>query len=240
VTVASLHVGGDQAFSLAQTFASTLQAGLRPEPYDRSSVQLLARMQQPDGSWRYGPDRVPMQSGAITSTALAARVLKAASAEAGAPDEYRGRVARARAWLVASAPRNTDDAAYRLLGLRWLDAEPALVKEAAATLARQQLASGGWAQVDGLNPDAYATGLALVALHEGGGLSGSDPVYRRGARYLLRNQYPDGSWLVHKRSVPVNRYFESGFPHGKFQFSSFMGTAWATMALMYAQPDKRS
>ena len=29
-------------------------------------------------------------------------------------------------------------------------------------------------------------------------------------------------------------YFESGFPHGFHQFSSFAGTAWATMALMYA------
>jgi hypothetical protein len=35
-------------------------------------------------------------------------------------------------------------------------------------------------------------------------------------------------------------YFESGFPYGKHQFSSFTGTAWATMALMYAsQPEEK-
>jgi hypothetical protein len=38
---------------------------------------------------------------------------------------------------------------------------------------------------------------------------------------------------VHKRAVPVNAYFESGFPHGKFQFISYTGTCWATMALSY-------
>jgi hypothetical protein len=238
VTLASMHLGGDQAYNLALSFASALDAGVRREPHDRSSMSLLARMQQPDGSWRYGPDRVPTQSGDITSTALAGRALDMFARKSGQGD-FRARVERARAYLVASVPKTTDDAAYRLLGLRWLGAEPARIAEAAAALARRQLAGGGWAQIDGLNPDAYATGLALCALHEGSGMEGSHPVYRRGLAYLLASQDPDGSWLVHKRSVPVNRYFESGFPHGKFQFSSFVGTAWATMALMYGQPPQK-
>jgi hypothetical protein len=239
VAVASLYVGGDQAFSLANSFAGALDAGLPRHRFDRASVRLLARMQQPDGSWRHGPDRVPMQSGDIPSTAMAARVLKAYAAEVGPASrrEFAGRVERAQAWLVARAPKNSDDAAFKLLGLRWLGADQALVSQAAAALASRQLPGGGWAQLDGLNPDAYATGQALVALAEGSGMRGSDPVYRRGMGYLLSTQDPDGSWLVHKRSVPVNRYFESGFPHGKFQFTSFLGTAWAAMALMYGQPD---
>jgi N-acyl-D-amino-acid deacylase len=53
-------------------------------------------------------------------------------------------------------------------------------------------------------------------------------------RYLLETQEPDGSWLVHKRAVPINGHVESGFPHGKFQFISYAGTCWATMALSYA------
>jgi hypothetical protein len=237
VAVASQYVGGDEAFTLALSLSSALEAGLRRYPYDRSTALLMARMQQPDGSWRHGPDRVPMQSGDITSTALAARVLRAFPAKV-QQDDLAGRVARARAWLVTSVPKTTDDAAFRLLGLRWLDAGPALLAAATATLESRQLTGGGWSQIDGLNPDAYATGLALVALHEGANVPGSHPAYRKGVEYLLRTQYPDGSWLVHKRSVPVNKYFESGFPHGKFQFSSFVGTAWATMALMYEQPDK--
>jgi hypothetical protein len=232
-----------------------IDAGLRSHGFDRATVRLLAAMQQPDGSWRHGPDRVPMQSGDIPSTAMAARVLKAFAAEdrndvrkearreAGkdvrkeAPHaDFAGRIERAKAWLVASMPQNLDDAAFRLLGLRWLGAEQAMIDVASAALRRRQLSGGGWAQVEGLNPDAYATGLALVALAEGAGMGGSDPVYRRGMAYLLSTQETDGSWLVHKRSVPVNRYFESGFPHGKFQFTSFLGTAWASMALMYGQP----
>ena len=47
-------------------------------------------------------------------------------------------------------------------------------------------------------------------------------------------QAADGSWHVKSRSIWLQPYFESGFPHGKFQFISFAGTCWATMALMYA------
>ena len=75
VAIASLYIGGDQAFSLAQTFASALDADLQRQADDKDLVRLLARMQQPDGSWRYGPDRVPLQSSTNTSTALAARVI---------------------------------------------------------------------------------------------------------------------------------------------------------------------
>jgi hypothetical protein len=31
--------------------------------------------------------------------------------------------------------------------------------------------------------------------------------------------------------MPVQPYFESGFPHGKSQFISSAATCWATMAL---------
>jgi hypothetical protein len=104
---------------------------------------------------------------------------------------------------------------------------------AADALKQEQNADGGWTQLRGMNSDAYITGLVLVALHETG-LSISAPVYRRGVDYLLRNQEPDGSWLVYTRAAPQNPYFESGFPHGKFQFISFAGTCWATMALILA------
>ncbi len=237
VAVASLHVGGDEAYALANSFSSLLDAGLPAPAYDRPTIELLARMQQPDGSWRHGPDRVPTQSGDITSTALAAKVLQAHAAENPA---HAQRVARARRWLLAAVPTHTEDAAYRLMGLRWVDADAASIAAAVHTLKQRQLPGGGWAQVGGLNPDAYATGLSLVALHDGAGLDGGDPAYRRGVDYLRATQYPDGSWLVHKRAVPVNAYFESGFPHGKFQFTSFLGTAWATMALMYAGPESGS
>jgi Squalene-hopene cyclase C-terminal domain len=101
-------------------------------------------------------------------------------------------------------------------------------------LRNEQNRDGGWSQLRGLNSDAYATGQVLVVLHEAGSVRTDDPQYQRGVRYLLETQEPDGSWLVHKRAVPINGYFESGFPHGKFQFISYAGTCWATMALSYA------
>jgi hypothetical protein len=94
-----------------------------------------------------------------------------------------------------------------------------------------QKADGGWSQIPSLNSDAYATGQALAALAEAGGLSVSGSVYQRGARFLLESQLDDGSWYVRSRVIPIQPYFESGFPHGRDQFISAAATNWATMAL---------
>jgi hypothetical protein len=101
-------------------------------------------------------------------------------------------------------------------------------------LRREQNADGGWSQLPGVNSDAYATGMVLVALEQGIGMPVSNRVYRRGVAYLLDTQESDGSWFVHKRAAASNAYFDSGFPYGKFQFISYAGSCWATMALMYA------
>ena len=86
---------------------------------------------------------------------------------------------------------------------------------------------------------AYATGSALVALHEAGGLPTTDKVYQRGIAWLLKAQLADGSWLVKTRSKPIQKYFESGFPHGKDQFISMAGSAWAVTALALSLPEQR-
>jgi hypothetical protein len=39
---------------------------------------------------------------------------------------------------------------------------------------------------------------------------------------------------VPSRAAPLLPYHDRGFPHGKLQFISFAGTAWATMALSYS------
>jgi len=61
---------------------------------------------------------------------------------------------------------------------------------------REQRADGGWSQLPTLASDAYATGLALVALHQGGVLPVDHAAYRRGVEFLLRTQLEDGSWFV--------------------------------------------
>ena len=95
-----------------------------------------------------------------------------------------------------------------------------------------QTPDGGWTQRPGSPPDAYATGTALTALHEAGGLSVSNQAWRQAVRFLMQTQRPDGSWHVVTRVEPIQEYFESGFPHGTNQFISAFATGWATLALL--------
>ena len=75
-----------------------------------------------------------------------------------------------------------------------------------------------------------SSGEALYALHEGGGMAVADPVYRRGVEYLLRSQGKDVSWHVRTRSLPIQPYFERGFPYGHDQWICSARTGWAAMA----------
>jgi hypothetical protein len=119
-------------------------------------------------------------------------------------------IARAVAWLKQSKPATTQDRAFHLLGLAWGGATPE--PKTVRALAAMQHADGGWSQLAKTESDAYATGLALYALHTGGGLTTIDPVYRQGVAYLLRTQAADGTWHVKTRAIWLQPYFESGFP----------------------------
>jgi hypothetical protein len=59
----------------------------------------------------------------------------------------------------------------------------------------------------------------------------TDPVYKRGIAFLLKTQLEDGAWYVKSRAMPLQPFFESGFPHGHDQWISAAGTNWAAMAL---------
>jgi Ankyrin repeats (many copies) len=98
---------------------------------------------------------------------------------------------------------------------------------------------GGWAQLATLESDAYATGQALFALATAGNLAVTDPTFLRGVQFLLKTQLEDASWFVQSRSVPVQPYFESGFPHGRSQYISYAATAWAAMALMLTEKERQ-
>ena len=233
VAVSTVGLGGDGAYADAGNLIAQVEADVPKSEALEVRAQLLARKQLPDGRWRYGPPRVPVISSDFTTTAYAARAITTYGPSDHSP-EIRRRVDLARRWLLQTKPETTDDKASRLLGLRWTGADENAVAAAVSALKREQRSDGGWSQLLGLNTDAYATGMVLVALHTAGAMAVTDPVYRRGVNYLLETQEPDGSWLVHKRAAPLNEYFESGFPHGKFQFISYAGSCWATMALMYA------
>ena len=226
-------IGGDGSSGDALNLNAMLELGVPRSSALEARALLLAKKQLADGSWRNGLPRVPILSSDFTTTAVAARTISAYAASTDAA-KMNDRAERAKQWLIANNAVTTDDKASRLLGLRWTHADEILIKHAADLLKREQNADGSWSQLPGVNSDAYATGMVLVALQWGIGLPATDRVYERGVEYLLRAQEDDGSWFVHKRAAASNAYFESGFPHGKFQFISYAGSCWATMALIYA------
>jgi ankyrin repeat protein len=202
-------------------------------------AMVLARQQSPNGAWSFTLPRVPMQSSFFTFTALAVRSLRVYG-----PKSYAGetaeRIRRAKAWLLATPAKTSEDRAFRLLGLKWAGASLEEKRQAIDEVRADQRPDGGWAQLPDLKSDAYATGQALYALNAAGGLPVTDSVYQRGVQFLLRTQDDDGSWFVNKRALPVNNFFDAGFPHGESQYASFNGTSWATMALLQTlAPPKR-
>jgi hypothetical protein len=185
--------------------------------------------------WRGTSNRPPSEASAFTTTYLAVRALETF----GTPEQKERideRVRAARDWLAKTPARDTEDRVFRLWALRRAVAEESEVRAAAKELIESQREDGGWAQLDKLSSDAYATGTALVVLHEAAGLAADDPVYRRGVQFLLKTQLSDGSWHVRSRSRPFQVYFESGFPHGKDQFISLAASSWATTALALSLP----
>jgi len=201
-----------------------------PTPTTDAWARYLRMMQLADGHWRIQIHRPPIESSDIEVTAMSLRAMAryAPQAERAA---YAERVRLAGEWLAHATPHTNEDRTFRLLGLKWAKAPAAAIAEAARDLRAAQRADGGWSQIATLDSDAYATGQALVALEEAGGVSAADPIYQRGVAFLLKTQHDDGSWLVRTRTVALQPQFDSGFPGGRDQWISAAGTAWAAMAL---------
>jgi hypothetical protein len=210
-----------------------IEAGLPATADTDAMIVGLASRQTLGGSWQpVNEIRPPINGSAVVATALAVRALRAFAPPMLRIDMER-RATRGRQFLAKSSPEDTQDRAFKLLGLLWAGAPAGeIAKEQAALLALQR-ADGGWGQLPALPPDAYATGQALYGLRAAG-VPTTATAYRKGVDYLLRTQLRDGTWFVRTRAFPVQRYFETGFPHGPSQFISTAGTAWATIALAYA------
>jgi ankyrin repeat protein len=214
-------------------------AGVKPNLVTAVYAQRLASLQQADGHWLSGAFRPPQSYSLFTATALVVRAMQL-HMPIQSREETRARFARARQWLLTAAPRETEDYTFRLLGLFWAGASVDERRRAARDLIELQQADGGWSQLPHMQPDAYATGEALIALHEAGELPITNSTWQKGLRYLLSTQDSIGAWRVRTRMIspaPVSPpYFETGFPYDKDQFLSATGTCWAAMALLAALP----
>jgi ankyrin repeat protein len=196
-----------------------------------AALHYLAARQDTSGAWvSLGIARPPIEESTISRTAMAVRALRIYGWPA-RQAEFDERIERARAWLENSKPVTTYEEADRIMGLRAAGVAARDLRAAAAALLSKQRADGGWAQTAYLDSDAYATGLILHTLYVSGLTTPDAPAYRRGIAFLLRTQFPDGSWYVRSRAPKFQPYFQSGFPFDHDQWISSAGTAWAAMAL---------
>ena len=232
-----LGVGVPDPLDPAYLLLALGAAKRKPDRTTDALVHFLTLKQRRDGRWIAALHRPPIDGSDFTSTAISLRAL-ALSAPSARRAEIADRIRRATKWLETAEPKTTEERALQLLGLAWGDAGGIAREHRASELLAMQRDDGGWSQTPGLSSDAYATGETLVALHQSGQLRPGDAAYNRGISFLLKTQLPDGSWFVQTRSLPVQPYFESGFPHGKSQFISCAATSWAVMALALSVPTK--
>jgi hypothetical protein len=198
----------------------------------RAKLYFIKGMQQPEGHWLGGGSRPPLTFDDFTTTAYMIHALRTYAAPAEAADT-NARIARARSWLLSNAPERTQERAFQVLGLAWSHADAAAIDGAVKSLQTSQRTDGGWSQLPALASDAYATGIALFALHEAR-MPPTHQTYRAGVKYLLSTQAADGTWHVKTRALPFQPYFESGYPYGPDQWISAAAAAYATLALSAA------
>jgi len=223
LNVVAVNSIGYEAFDLGMNHAPK-------DEYTDAVARYLLAMQAPNGSWRTTNVRPPLTSDDIQTTAFAIYGLRHYAPETEKAAAERA-IARAAEWLGTTHPVTTQERAFHLLGLSWANANASSIERSAKVLAAAQRADGGWNQLPSMGSDAYATGQALYALYIGTKTAAASAVYQKGVKYLLRTQAADGSWHVKTRSIPLQPYFESGYPYAHDQWISAAGSAWASMAL---------
>ena len=233
-----LEYSTNSANSLGYELFAYAAAGRPADARIEAQVYYIKAMQQPEGYWRTPGNRPPLTFDDYTTTAYAIYALNTYSPAVDRADTDT-RIARARSWLLEAKPATTHERAFQLLGLAWSKAGKEALDKSARALQSTQRKDGGWRQLEAMPSDAYATGMALWAL-SASGVKASDTVYERGLRYLLDTKAPDGTWHVKTRALPVQPYFESGYPYGHDQWISAAGTAYATIAIASAIEPQRT
>ena len=223
---------GGHAFTAGSALWTLKLGNSQPDTNTEAVIEYLLGHQKELGHWKPPSIRPPSEESPFSATFFALESIQhyQTSSQKERADK---RITQARGWLQKTPAQNTEDRVFRLWALYSVNSD---TKTAAQDLLRMQREDGGWSQLDSMTSDAYATGTALVALHRTGSVSVTDPAFQRGLAWLLTAQLADGSWHVISRAKPFQKYFESGYPHGKDQFISITAACWATTALALALP----
>jgi tetratricopeptide (TPR) repeat protein len=227
---------GGRAMTIAYALWALGLVDRKPDKTTEAMVSYLLKTQRSEGHWTGQVSRPPLEESYQTCTVLSALGLRRY-----ATDMQRAQadaaVAKAREWLATAPAKGHEDKAFRLWGFHLLGGKPEECRAAREALLKAQRPDGGWAQLDEMDSDAYATGQTLFLLQSIGG-DVADAVYQRGVGFLLKTQRPDGAWLVHSRSKPIQPYhdFDDEDPLGKDQFISVPATCWAVAALVAIEP----
>jgi ankyrin repeat protein len=229
---------GGATDTLGYTLMGMAAAGYPADALTDSHINYIAIQQLPNGSWHTTSYRPPSEYSPVSTTAVALRAIQIYPIP-GRRAEFEQRVAQAKRFLLSYKVSSGEERAMILNALEWAGASKSERTPAVKALIAGQNSDGSWSQLPGIPGDAYATGESLYALHESGGVAVSDRVYQKGVRWLLRNQFADGSWFVPTRTAPIQPFFETGFPFGSHQFASDAGSSWATMALLFTLPDRK-
>lgn len=223
---------GGRAMTVAYALWALRLADRSNDQITEAMTTYLLKTQHDDGHWSRQTGRPPLEESNLTCTTLAIYGLQRFGAATQMAD-VDAAIAKATIWLAETKPVSQEDRCFRLLSLHLLGGANDERANAQRLVVTAQRVDGGWAQLDDMDTDAYATGQTLYVLRMTGFDTTSDE-YRRGVRFLLNCQHPDGSWFVKSRSKAVQPYFDNGDPHGKDQFISTPASAWAVAALAAA------
>jgi N-acyl-D-amino-acid deacylase len=220
---------GGRAMTVGYGLWALRLAEVAADETSEAMVTFLLKTQHEDGHWSRQTGRPPLEESNVTCTTLAIYGLQKYASE-GQRSPAKSAIDKATKWLSAAKLESQEDRCFRLWSLRLLEAPDEEIAQARQIVLASQRDDGGWAQLDDMPSDAYATGQTLWVLQISG-LTATEAAYQRGATYLLSTQCEDGSWHVVSRSKPIQPYFDNGDPHGKDQFISTPATAWAVAAL---------
>jgi Prenyltransferase and squalene oxidase repeat len=246
---------GGRAMTVGYGLWTFRLAGEKPDDVTEAMVAFLEKTQETRGRWAPQAHRPPLEESRITVTLLSLYGMQkyGTASQTKAVKTAEGRALK---WLATVKPKSHEDRVMLLWAKSLFGGSKAEIADARKAVLAAQKPDGGWAQLDGMQSDAYATGQTLWVLlrtmspfapRKDAGRSNRErtgeialsrserrqcaTAIRKGVEFLLKTQQADGSWFVKTRSRPVQIYFDNGDPHGKSQFISIAATGWAMAAL---------